>query len=86
MYSNEEMAEMHFMYGRANGNAYEACRLYAEAYPNRTCPSDKLFGKLHLRLRENGSFVSRIHDQGRPRSVSAPEMEDEVLRVMDENP
>jgi hypothetical protein len=29
-YSAREMAEMHFMYGRANGNSWEARRFYVE--------------------------------------------------------
>ncbi|EZA54311.1 hypothetical protein X777_06135, partial [Ooceraea biroi] len=74
------MTDMHFMYGRANSNAYGARRLYAEAFPNRALPSDKLFSKLHLRLVENGSFSVKKHDAGRPRSVSTPEAELEVLR------
>jgi hypothetical protein len=32
-YGNEEYADMHFMYGKANGNALEAARLYQEAFP-----------------------------------------------------
>lgn len=80
------MTDMHFMYGRANGNASEARRLYAEAFPNRTLPSDKLFSKLHQRLRENGSFVIKKHDAGRPKTVTTPETEEYVLRRVEENP
>ena len=29
-----EYTDIHFMYGKANGNALEAARLYAEALPN----------------------------------------------------
>jgi hypothetical protein len=32
-YGNEGYADMHFMYGKANGNALEAVRLYQEAFP-----------------------------------------------------
>jgi hypothetical protein len=34
-YGNEEYADMHFMHGKANGNALEAARLYQEAFPHR---------------------------------------------------
>ncbi|KAJ4443758.1 hypothetical protein ANN_05536 [Periplaneta americana] len=38
MYSNQELAEIHFMYGKADGNAALARRLYQERYPQRQCP------------------------------------------------
>lgn len=39
MYTNVEMAGMIFMYGWANGNTLDACRMYAQTYPNRECLS-----------------------------------------------
>ncbi|KAJ4440951.1 hypothetical protein ANN_10800 [Periplaneta americana] len=45
MYSNQELAEIHFMYGKADGNAALARRLYQERYPQRQCP-DYLWGHL----------------------------------------
>ncbi|KAJ4439249.1 hypothetical protein ANN_07369 [Periplaneta americana] len=44
MYSNQELAEIHFMYGMADGNAALARRLYQERYPQRQCPDRKTFG------------------------------------------
>ncbi|KAJ4440477.1 hypothetical protein ANN_08618 [Periplaneta americana] len=44
MYSNQELAEIHFMYGKADGNAALARRLYQERYPQRQCPDRKTFG------------------------------------------
>ncbi|KAJ4425326.1 hypothetical protein ANN_28245 [Periplaneta americana] len=35
MYSNQELAEVHFMYGKADDNAALASRLYQERYPQR---------------------------------------------------
>ncbi|PSN45426.1 hypothetical protein C0J52_20837 [Blattella germanica] len=46
MYTNQELAEMHFMYGKADGNAALARRLYQERYPQRQCPDRKTFGLL----------------------------------------
>ncbi|KAJ4447049.1 hypothetical protein ANN_09038 [Periplaneta americana] len=43
MYSNQELAEIHFMYGKADGNAALALRLYQERYPQRQCPDRKTF-------------------------------------------
>lgn len=34
VFTNAEMANMHFLYGLANGNALEARRMYAQRYPN----------------------------------------------------
>ncbi|KAJ4439392.1 hypothetical protein ANN_07514 [Periplaneta americana] len=45
MYLNQELAEIHFMYGKADGNAALARRLYQERYPQRQCP-DYLWGHL----------------------------------------
>lgn len=85
MYTNAEMADMHFMYGRANGNATEARRMYAEEFPNRLLPSDKIFSRLHIRLSETGSF--KINGgSGRPRSVSSPAVELDILRRVEDNP
>lgn len=38
-YSNKEMADMHFMYDRANGSALAARCLYIEKFPNRRVSS-----------------------------------------------
>ncbi|KAJ4441000.1 hypothetical protein ANN_10849 [Periplaneta americana] len=54
MYSNQELAEIHFMYGKADGNPALARRLYQESYPQRQCPDRKTF----------------VHLQGRPRSTT----------------
>ena len=37
-YTFAEMADIHFFYGSANGNAHEARRLYQETIPNRRLP------------------------------------------------
>ncbi|KAJ4438232.1 hypothetical protein ANN_14171 [Periplaneta americana] len=47
MYSNQELAEIHFLYGKADGNAALARRLYQERYPQRQCPDRKTFVRLH---------------------------------------
>ncbi|KAJ4428307.1 hypothetical protein ANN_24326 [Periplaneta americana] len=70
MYSNQELAEIHFMYGKADGNAALACRLYQERYPQRQCPGRKTFVRLHYRLCEYRKFNSPGLGRGRPRSTS----------------
>ncbi|KAJ4451816.1 hypothetical protein ANN_03290 [Periplaneta americana] len=58
MYSNQELAEIHFMYGKADDNAALARRLNQERYPQRQCPDRKTFVRLHYRLCEYGKFNS----------------------------
>ena len=83
-FSNQEMAQMHFMYGLANGNALEARRLYAERFPNRRVPCSETFTRLHLRLEETGSFAkSKIG--GRPLTIRTVQLEEEVLNMVEES-
>ncbi|KAJ4426443.1 hypothetical protein ANN_27257 [Periplaneta americana] len=85
MYSNQELAEMHFMYGKADGNAALARRLYQERYPQRQCPDRKTFVRLHYRLCEYGKFSSPGLGRGRPRSTT-PEVQEEILEAVNMTP
>lgn len=85
-YSNEEMTDMHFVYGMANGNSAEAARMYAEMYPQRVAPHHTLFLRLHQRLRENGTFKKRTYDCGRHREVRTPALEEAVIQIIEEQP
>ncbi|KAJ4426274.1 hypothetical protein ANN_27086 [Periplaneta americana] len=57
MYSNQELAEIHFMYGKADGNTALARRLYLERYPQRQCPDRKTFVRLHYLVRFAGTWI-----------------------------
>ncbi|KAJ4430312.1 hypothetical protein ANN_22525 [Periplaneta americana] len=85
MYSNQELAEIHFMYGKADGNAALARRLYQERYPQRQCPDRKTFVRLHYRLCEYGKFNSPGLGRGRPRSTT-PEVQEEILEAVNMTP
>lgn len=85
-YTNSEMAEMHFMYGLANGNAKEARRLYIERFPNRIIPDHRIFSTIHRRLVETGSVGKISSDVGRPRNVRTPQIEEAVLNEIEEHP
>ncbi|KAJ4442736.1 hypothetical protein ANN_04327 [Periplaneta americana] len=50
MYSNQELAEIHFMYGKADSNAALARRLYQGRYPQRQCPDRKTFVRFSLNM------------------------------------
>ncbi|KAJ4434007.1 hypothetical protein ANN_16326 [Periplaneta americana] len=85
MYSNQELAEIHFIYGKADGNAALARRLYQERYPQRQCPNRKTFVRLHYRLSEYGKFNSPGLGRGRPRSTT-PEVQEEILEAVNMTP
>lgn len=85
-YTNAEMADMHFVYGRANGNGLEAQRLYAELYPHRTLPHHNIFARIHQRLREHGNFSRNTVDCGRAREVRTVGLEEAVLNLIEESP
>lgn len=53
-YSFEEYADIIFMYGRSDGNCFEARRLYEQRYPNRVLPNAKTFQEVFRRLGETG--------------------------------
>lgn len=86
MYSNEEMTDMHFVYGLAYGNCLAASRMYAEMYPQRVAPHHTLFARLHQRLRETGTLTKRKYDCGRQREVRTPALEEAVLNLVYEQP
>ncbi|KAJ4426267.1 hypothetical protein ANN_27079 [Periplaneta americana] len=85
MYSNQELAEINFMYGKADGNAALARRLYQERYPQRQCPDRKTFVRLHYRLCEYGKFNSPGLGRGRPRSTT-PEVQEAILEAVNMTP
>ncbi|KAJ4445911.1 hypothetical protein ANN_12597 [Periplaneta americana] len=85
MYSNQELAEINFMYGKADGNSALARRLYQERYPQRQCPDRKTFVRLHYRLCEYGKSNSSGLGRGRPRSTT-PEVQEEILEAVNMTP
>ncbi|KAJ4425598.1 hypothetical protein ANN_27794 [Periplaneta americana] len=85
MYSNQELAEIHFMYCKADGNAALARRLYQERNSQRQCPDRKTFVRVHYRLCEYGKFNSPGLGRGRPRSTT-PEVQEEILEAVNMTP
>ena len=55
-YTNEEYSDMVFVYGFCNGSANGARAEYQRRYPNRRCPSVKVFYRVMQHLRDNGTF------------------------------
>lgn len=85
-FTNREMADMHFVYGMAHGNARAARRMYQERYPNRPLPNRQLFVNIHSRLGETGSFKRSTALIGRPRTVRTVQIEEAVINAIEENP
>jgi len=69
-----EMADIHFFYGRANGNSHEARRLYQETFPNCRIPCSRTFSRIAQRLRERGKFIPTT-EGGRPRTARTVQQE-----------
>ncbi|GFY65892.1 uncharacterized protein TNIN_137211 [Trichonephila inaurata madagascariensis] len=85
-YTNQEMVDIHFIYGVADGNPLEARRLYGERFPSRRLLNRKTFECLHRRLGETGSFVRGMQDTGRTKNARTPELEEHVLHEFEEQP
>lgn len=85
-YTFEELADIHFMYGKSNGNSYEARRLYEDAFPDRQLPCANTFLSVHRRLRETGKLTGNFVDCGAPRTAQTVENEENVLIAVEQNP
>lgn len=62
-FSNQEYADIHFLYGLSNGNALEARREYRRRYPLRRLPQSHVFTAVHRRISETGN-VRRVVVRG----------------------
>ena len=74
--ANAEMADMHFVYGLATGNARLATKLYKERYSNRDVSDHRLFTRLRQSLSENGSFCVPNANAGRAGDLDLHHEED----------
>lgn len=83
MYSNSEYADMHLVYGAADGNALAARRRYSELFPRRRLPSHQTFVSVDRRMREYG--IRPGPHSGRPLE-HAVNVEEHVLDLVDQDP
>lgn len=84
-FTSAEMTDMVMLYGRADGNATEAVRLYQQKFPLRRLPDRRTFINVTRRLRENGNFVDDRRLNARPRDVRNV-IENDVLEYFANNP
>ncbi|GFW07589.1 DUF4817 domain-containing protein [Trichonephila clavipes] len=81
-----ELAEIHFIYGLADGNGRADVRLYRERYPTRRQPNHQTFARVHQNLVERGSFRATIEGTGRRQIARTPIFEEGVLHSVDQTP
>lgn len=85
-FTNSELADMHYTYGLADGNALMARRIYQERYPNRIIPDARMFSRIHIRLHETGSLSIDNSSKGAHSTMRTPELEEAVLNTVEEHP
>lgn len=78
-----ELADMHLMYGLAQGNATEARNLYAIKFPGRYVPDRRSFQNVDRMLRETGKLTQHRLG-GRP--LTNANTEEEVLNAFRADP
>ncbi|GFT12134.1 hypothetical protein TNCV_127771 [Trichonephila clavipes] len=59
-----ELADMHLIFGLAEGNAPVEERLYRESYPQRGVLVRRMFTNLHLNWCDYGSLRGNMHCEG----------------------
>lgn len=85
-YTNSEMVdmiEMYFLNGRSGLRARNA---YAERYPERRTPSEKIFVRIVQRLRDWGTFQPNLQDLGREQTRRIRNVEEQILDAVDNHP
>ncbi|GFX12926.1 uncharacterized protein TNCV_3659221 [Trichonephila clavipes] len=85
-FTNAELADIHFIYGLANGNRLVAVRLYGERHLTRWQPNHQTFTEVHQNLAEHGWPRTVIEVTGRPRTARTPIFGEGVLHAVDRNP
>jgi hypothetical protein len=81
-FSNEEYADIIFVYGFCNGNALESYREYQRRFPNRRQPSRRVFSDSFQRLRQCG--IGNRHTGGGNLRYNAAREEEVIDAVLDE--
>lgn len=80
-FSNEEYADIIFIYGYCNGNSLAAKREYEERFPNRRIPNPKTFASVFQCLRSTGSFPSCSYSVEREEERRIAHEEDVIQQV-----
>jgi hypothetical protein len=86
VYTFQEMAAMHLIYGRAYCNSKEVRRLYQQSFPQRHLPHRQTYVNIDRRLRETRTFQTVTANWGRPLSVQTPNFEENILHHIEQDP
>jgi hypothetical protein len=86
VYTFQEMADMHLIYGHACGNSREARHLYQQSFPQWRLPHGQTFVNIDCCLRETGTFQPVTANWGRPLSVQTPNLEENILHHIEKDP
>lgn len=84
-FSNQEYADIVFVYGFANGNSRAAKREYERRFPNRRTPSHETFASVFNNLRTNGSFPTITCSSERPVIQNVRE-QDNIIDMIQRSP
>lgn len=82
-FSNREYADIVLYYGMACCNATVARRMYAEAFPQRRIPNERVFPGTYNRLAETGNVSKPAGDRIRGHDEN---VEESVLLAVEEDP
>lgn len=83
-FSNQEYADIIFVYGFCDGNGRAASREYELRFPGRRCPNHQTFSNVFSFVREKGHFPTQNNiDQPVRHPV---QQEEDILNLIEENP
>lgn len=90
-FTNQEKADLHFMYDVADGNALEAQKLYRESFSTRCFPDEKIFQQLCTgacvkRAPVSVACKSKILGMADDRSARTPEGMMGILNRVEDHP
>jgi hypothetical protein len=87
-YPFDELADIDFLYDRANDSGPMAARLYQERFPHGRYSHDKIrvFAAIDDGLRDTRTFKPLAVNQGTERYVWTPDVEEPTLDNVEENP
>ena len=85
-YTNGELADVHFVYGIAEGNGRTSAQIYRERFPDRGQPDHHLFARVHQNLCDYGTLRNSVRTEGRLQSTCSIAIEENILDMVDTNP
>lgn len=84
-FSNEEYADIIYVYGFCDGNARAAVREYERRFPNRRVPNHQTFTSVFQHVRDHGSFPNVSTRSDRPMQLNVNEQEN-ILQMVERSP